>query len=1587
MKKVKLSLVTAALLATVGASAQSYSLTDGWNLVGSIEDNVSPSSFTQANSVWKYGKYVVDLEDKTGWTATSPNGDLSTSLDGVIDPLSKIDAGEGFWVNSNGVETVTTSGDTPSSSALSLKTGWQLLSGKSSSDISVGSTFNDATNITTVWKYGVKADGKVGWLAYSPSDTLTDTLKTAGIETLVTIKAGEGFWVNASGETDVLDSPPVVGGTISLDGLESDSSNAKVLYNTTGVGFTGSVQLYDVNDVNYDIPLLTTPIAIGADGSYNVVAGDFVDSTKANADGSYVVRAVIKKTGETAPIELSAVKLKGQSVEISPITTMVKNKILETINTFFGDKELDAEILVTVDLLAKQIVTAVEEDIKTGKMELKQANFVTAKTLEEEAGLNDDEQEALMLANKQNADRLKAQLESESSAAGTVSILTNKLSEGTDVVLGDIGKDFKITQTEVIAKFAYKTISTMARSGISVHSGDGRIIVFLPVPSEEFNTLPGAKYTIKTDDNKTIGDDAALRIIDLNTDLKNVSGFESWAWDLREVLDTPVMPYEALKTLMKATADKASVKFLEFGASFQDITLPTEMGGETMFNTNPLAIFEGKTIQNSEDVISLYGQEILKNNYDNIFWDQFWNGYDKAMNGDIAPTVALTDYMSVFGVLPGDTDAIVFERIKAKGFTKDENIDVAQFLNASIPYDVADTNGNLFQFGTITGVTVDANTTITPMAAFALTNLIMETKGDDKSNMTLKAKDVSEVFGFLKDSGVTVPEGAQVWFPDFAPSENASGKILYSTTGDASTGFYIPSSTEILGMQQFYRDLILGIVSSATGTSMTSTDVESTYNKVMLSISEVMPKFIEKMESSKMTEQSMGGFEGGGQFDENGQKETKITFKIKNNQGQDNLKISQVCFIPMLDDVKNYQWVESNTTVNFITKNAEGYYENNTTLNDWNKLVDIDTIQNEDGQYRQTDMFAVYASEGSEKYFVGHFPIFPIDENNLNELWFDSASFGDMTAPGMTNPMFNNGFEEYKVSLSDSTLFYPYLNTKTGEQIGENILTIQSNVLKATTNLVGTLNEGKIDLFVLAKNWDENSNVWMTNSFTPTSANQEAITIVEDIQEGGMILIKISSPSLQDHTLIGTIDYIDSEGNVKLLIEPAPMFGDMTMGGFDYWDTNSSITKLVASVKNMDGMPNLDVTDINYSSILSCNSVNMYSEYKIDTLNIDGGLKQLSGSMTKKAGGSFEKDGAVIINPSLQFSYNAGDPIASDTGGCYFHGNVAIKFNGSKNGETFSEDFGHFNMFKSDENNFGDFWWEKWDDSMDMNTFNPTPVDMENMFPETEMTTNVKFQVTKWDQTAMKDIVNTAVTKVIITRIVQDSSYNWIPLESDKVEIEVDTDNYFKPVVTLQPEGTTYSNGEKETGSFRFEVVTANGTFDIGWFPLFAQEENNLEYVYFDDTMYQDYDFLSYWDVESKLNSIGMGIATGIGNIDSAKSFIILDSLTQYAAINVDGNGAGTIQDWKMNDDKTDFIADGSAENFTYTKNSDGGYTIVDTEETFNINFMMSHSYNIEGVPFVFHNIQENNKNDMAVFEGEATSIKGLIDSMLIEQN
>ncbi|NWF66439.1 MAG: hypothetical protein HXX81_03110, partial [Campylobacterales bacterium] len=164
---------------------------NGWNLLSlpidtTLNQTEFNSKYTNIVTMWKW--------TGTSWNAYSPNASLSQKIANAgISALSSITTGDGYWLNTTQNQNVTFSGNSYNIKTLSkfttATTGWHLLG--TGESVTVNELTALKSNIVTIWKWS-----GTSWSAYGPNSTLATKISNAGINTLNTINAGDGFWVN-----------------------------------------------------------------------------------------------------------------------------------------------------------------------------------------------------------------------------------------------------------------------------------------------------------------------------------------------------------------------------------------------------------------------------------------------------------------------------------------------------------------------------------------------------------------------------------------------------------------------------------------------------------------------------------------------------------------------------------------------------------------------------------------------------------------------------------------------------------------------------------------------------------------------------------------------------------------------------------------------------------------------------------------------------------------------------------------------------------------------------------------------------------------------------------------------------------------------------------------------------------------------------------------------------------------------------------------------------------------------------------------------------------------------------------------------
>ena len=109
--------------------------------------------------------------------------------------MTEITAGEGFWVNSNAVQTLNVSGLHPTDSSHILTSGWSLIGLKGIQMVLITDLVSGNENsIASIWKWVNNS-----WAVYLPGedDDGAAFAGEKGFSIIAKINPGEGFWVNA----------------------------------------------------------------------------------------------------------------------------------------------------------------------------------------------------------------------------------------------------------------------------------------------------------------------------------------------------------------------------------------------------------------------------------------------------------------------------------------------------------------------------------------------------------------------------------------------------------------------------------------------------------------------------------------------------------------------------------------------------------------------------------------------------------------------------------------------------------------------------------------------------------------------------------------------------------------------------------------------------------------------------------------------------------------------------------------------------------------------------------------------------------------------------------------------------------------------------------------------------------------------------------------------------------------------------------------------------------------------------------------------------------------------------------------------
>lgn len=182
------------------ASSVSLSVSNGWSLLSSTISFEVATVFGDSSKFTSIWKWASGSQGPKTWAVYLPGeqpkaGAYAESKGFVL--LSKLEAGEGFWVNAKVPNSVEIKGTPTLNSALTFTSGWNLVGLHSDQASGPADLVAAEPAIVSIWKWDTSA-GQGQWAVYLTSEGQTPGSYAAskGFMKLETIKPGEGFWVN-----------------------------------------------------------------------------------------------------------------------------------------------------------------------------------------------------------------------------------------------------------------------------------------------------------------------------------------------------------------------------------------------------------------------------------------------------------------------------------------------------------------------------------------------------------------------------------------------------------------------------------------------------------------------------------------------------------------------------------------------------------------------------------------------------------------------------------------------------------------------------------------------------------------------------------------------------------------------------------------------------------------------------------------------------------------------------------------------------------------------------------------------------------------------------------------------------------------------------------------------------------------------------------------------------------------------------------------------------------------------------------------------------------------------------------------------
>ncbi len=937
-----------------------------------------------------------------------------------------------------------------------------------------------------------------------------------------------------SDDQETIQSVSVLSGAVDISETQtlitkSTRGYINILNENLECGASADIQLYDITDIDYENPLLKEPLKVNTTTCmYDITSNKFKDPANAGSDKKYIIRTIIKQAnGEK--LELAATKLQPgkEAPKVDPVATLVKAKFaqiikdtqesMQTLVDQFGIDESIVqtaleEIKKTLEDIFETTVNAIKNDIAEGKIVLKSEDFETEE--------NFDQPQTEEIKKKREA-KQKAQKEmaENSSASANLSIVDNKIKQdnikqvtSTFSNQDELIKELKGKLSKPIAQMKYDIIESFVKMGLSVHDGDGKLIVFLPVDPKEKGKLPGKMFTIKYYDKNSdqkeasgvIGDDFAIRVIDPEKDLAKVNGTEIWFQNLN--IYSPKIPNRVIDQFI--IKKDYTITMEELGKML-DMMTPRQDGSMGDGTQDKLQNLYGKKLssdiqKSSATILDVYKVGLLKNSYDRAFFDRLHVVFANPTN--VVDRILELPFIAKENETKEDFINRIIQNSKVMGYLKNQ---LGRSLANGIP--VSADNG-ILQFKE--GFEIAKDTKIKPLTAVTLVNLHMEANGGGIDNLIFKKIPLNEEFGWIENKGNKF-DNQYIWMLKWNELQTNSEDDFDNKSLD--------------DIAEETKEMVIALVKLITGTQ--EIKIERSFDDMVKKLNSSMQKIEKKMRANANRNVFEDTFKADiVDFDIN--KPASVKFLVEDLNGN-KLNDLNLTLVPIFENIETFERISISNLAITVNPSNDGnfsYEVSSIQLREPNKLFDQNGTETPNGKFRSVPDFELIVDDNGTKKPIAIFPIFPGENNLIYPFIYDSTidyGFTDMSyqQPGMGASMPQNFAEHYWIDFSSNDInmiFFPQIITKEGNIVGENILKLSNQTLSELpdNDKVGKMIDSDLDIVIIAKDYN--------GTGLPSSVDN--LILGDNIKEGGLATLSLSGEYLKDQVINLEVTYLDENG-------------------------------------------------------------------------------------------------------------------------------------------------------------------------------------------------------------------------------------------------------------------------------------------------------------------------------------------------------------------------------------------------------------------------------------------------------------------------